>query len=66
MVYRFEIFVPATSTFEINRNGLISNNLLKIYENNYGFKLWNDYFCKVYRIWWLAMFSKINYCHRFV
>ena len=33
MVLRFEIFVPATSTFEINRNGLISNNLLKKYEN---------------------------------
>ena len=31
MVLRFEISVPATSTFEINRNGLISNNLLKIY-----------------------------------
>ena len=66
MVYRFEIFVPATSTFEINRDGLISNNLLKIYENYYGFKLWNDYFCKVYQIWWFAMFSKIYYCHRFV
>ena len=29
MVLRFEIFVPATSTFEINRNDLISNKLLE-------------------------------------
>ena len=29
MVLRFEIFVPVTSTFEINQNGLIHNNLLK-------------------------------------
>ena len=33
MVLRFEIFVPATSTFEINRNGLVSDNLLNMYEN---------------------------------
>ena len=33
MVLSFEIFVPVTSTFESNRNGLISDDLLKIYEN---------------------------------
>ena len=71
MVLRFEIFVPATSTFEINRNGLISNNLLNIEDRRklllkHGFRLWNDYFCKVYQIWWLAMFSEIYYFHRFV
>ena len=35
MDFRFDMFVPATSTFEIARNGLISNNLLNIYIESY-------------------------------
>ena len=57
MVLSFEIFVPATSTFEINRNGLISNNLLKIYEKYFLIMILNYemiIFCKVYQIWWLV------------